>query len=193
MVFDASDPRELQVRSPLAYAASLESPARLYYSTVAAPLLGAATRRLVEVARGRGADVAAVNVPGSHFSHVAPAMARSLAFFQRSLGPAAARRLVPRTVPAPEPSLVGRTTFRLRGHPDAKRVTVAGSFNGWDSQHLLCGRAGDAWICRIDLPPGRYFYQFVIDDGEWILDPDNPARGDNGEGGTASVLVVRER
>jgi hypothetical protein len=43
-------------------------------------------------------------------------------------------------------------------------------------------------LCRVDLPAGRYTYKFVVDD-DWILDPANPARADDGNGGTASLLV----
>jgi len=46
----------------------------------------------------------------------------------------------------------------------------------------LCGKASGAWLCRVDLPAGKYLYQFVVDD-EWINDPDNPALEDSGNGG----------
>jgi pimeloyl-ACP methyl ester carboxylesterase len=51
--FDLGDPRELEVRSPLAYARSLKCPARLYYSEQATPHLEPMTLRFVEVAKGR--------------------------------------------------------------------------------------------------------------------------------------------
>ena len=43
-------------------------------------------------------------------------------------------------------------------------------------------------MCRVDLPAGKYLYQFVVDD-EWINDPDNPQLEDSGNGGPASVIV----
>ncbi len=76
-------------------------------------------------------------------------MPRSIEFFKQSLGQSVLL-LHPRTVPAPTPSLIGNTAFTLKGHTDARVVALAGSFNGWDSQHLLFG------------------------DDQWINDPDNP-------------------
>jgi hypothetical protein len=188
IVFDPDDLRELEVRSPLAYARSLKSPLRTYFSAEAVPIIRYPTERLVEVARSRGVDAVATPVEGSHMSHVARAMPGSIAFFRTFLDARTAATLTPRTAPAWEPSLEGNTTFRLHGYPAAKRVTVAGSFNGWDSRHLICGKDGGGWVCRFDLAPGRYTYKFVVDD-DWILDPANPAHADDGNGGTGSLLV----
>jgi pimeloyl-ACP methyl ester carboxylesterase len=188
LVFDPDDLRELEVRSPLAYARSLKSPLRAYYSTEAVSIIRYPTERLIEVARGRGVDAVVSQVEGSHMSHVARAMPGSIAFFKTFVDSRTATRMTPRAAPAWEPSLEGNTTFRLRGNPSAKRVTVAGSFNGWDSRHLICGRDGTEWICRVDLQPGRYTYQFIVDDA-WMLDPANPARADDGNGGMSSLLV----
>jgi acetyl esterase/lipase len=188
IVFDPDDLGELEVRSPLAYARSLTSPLRAYYSTEAVPITRYPTEKLVALVRGRGVDAVASQVEGSHMSHVARAMPASITFFKTFLGPRITRAMAPREAPEWEPSLEGNTTFRLSGHSSAKRVTVAGSFNGWDSRHLICGRDGAQWVCRVDLPSGRYTYKFVVDD-DWILDPANPARADDGNGGTGSLLV----
>ena len=90
----------------------------------------------------------------------------------------------------PPPSLKGSTTFRLKGHPNARVVAVAGSFNEFNQSQLLCGKEADEWVCRIDLAPGKYTYKFVID-GDWILDPDNTNTEDDERGFTNSVLVVK--
>jgi Glycogen recognition site of AMP-activated protein kinase/Prolyl oligopeptidase family len=190
VVFDATSVRELEVRSPLAYVLSLTSPIRLYYSYEASPLAQRPSRRFAEHARRRGVDARAVRVWGSHMSHVARAMPNSIDFFKQRLGPEAVRLLRPRIRPPLEPSLTGNTTFTLRGHDSARVVMLAGSFNGWDSQHVLCGKDGAGWLCRIDLPAGKYLYQFVVDD-DWINDPDNPRLEDSGNGGVASVIIKR--
>lgn len=187
IVFDTTDLREFQVRSPLAYAQSLKSPARLYFSTEARSIIELPTKRVVSVAKARGLDVAAVHVDGNHMSHVAPAMKQSIAFFRTRLGSRYAN-LAKRTIPAWEPSLTGNTTFVLRGYPKAKRVTLAGTFNSWDSRHVICGKVEQQWTCRIDLEPGKYLYKFVVDD-DWILDPDNPLREDDGQGNINSIFV----
>lgn len=188
VVFDPDDLHELEARSPLAYARSLRTPLRAYYSTEAVPIIRYPTEKLVAVARERGVDAAASQVDGSHMSHVRRAMPASIDFFKTFLDPRTVSAMVPRAAPPWEPSLEGNTTFRLSGHPSAKRVTVAGSFNGWDSRHLICGREGAEWVCRVDLPAGRYTYKFVVDD-DWILDPANPERADDGNGGQGSLVV----
>ena len=188
IVFDPKDPRELQVRSPLAYVYSLKSPVRLYYSYEASVIAHRPSQRFAELAKARSLDAKANRVWGSHMSHVARAMPRSIAFFKQNLGRQSVGLLRPRVIPAREPNLTGNTTFTLRGHEGARSVALAGSFNGWDSQHVLCGKEDARWACRIDLPAGKYLYQFVVDD-EWITDPDNPVFENSGNGSVASVIV----
>jgi CubicO group peptidase (beta-lactamase class C family) len=83
----------------------------------------------------------------------------------------------------------GNTTLTLKGYPQAKLVTLAGSFNNWNGLHTLFFRKGNEWVCRIDLRPGTYHYKLVVD-GEWILDPGNTATAKDNEH-TNSVLVVK--
>jgi CubicO group peptidase (beta-lactamase class C family) len=90
----------------------------------------------------------------------------------------------------PPPSLKGNTTFRLKGYPDASIVALAGSFNNWHQTQTLFVRQGDEWVCRIDLPPGKSTYKFVID-GDWITDPGNLRTENDGNGNINSVLIVR--
>jgi hypothetical protein len=90
----------------------------------------------------------------------------------------------------PPPSVKGNTTFRLKGHPNARIVAVAGSFNEWNQSQVLCAKEPTEWVCRLDLAPGKYTYKFIID-GDWILDPDNATTEDDERGFTNSVLVVK--
>ncbi len=81
-----------------------------------------------------------------------------------------------------------RVTFVYRG--DAKRVEVVGDFTGWAPRgHLLR---------ELPIPNVKYYtltfpktarveYKFIAD-GEWILDPLNPNRNDNGVGGENSFF-----
>jgi dipeptidyl aminopeptidase/acylaminoacyl peptidase len=78
--FDKSDARELQVRSPLAYAGSFKCPARIYYGTQDHFVL--TSRRTAAVAKEKGLDVEAVAIEGDHGSSVPPAIKRSIPFFQ---------------------------------------------------------------------------------------------------------------
>ncbi|HEX8091572.1 MAG TPA: hypothetical protein VF762_22150 [Blastocatellia bacterium] len=92
----------------------------------------------------------------------------------------------------PPPSVKGNTTFKLKGHPNARIVALAGTFNGWNQSQTLFAREGDEWVCRIDLLPGRYTYKFVVD-GIWMTDPSNPLDEDDGNGNINSVLVIKLR
>jgi dienelactone hydrolase len=80
--FDASDPREVQMRSPEAYAQSFKCPARLYYGDEEF-LLSAAIERTAATAARSGLDVQAVAVPGDHFTSVEAAAQQSAAFFRQ--------------------------------------------------------------------------------------------------------------
>jgi dipeptidyl aminopeptidase/acylaminoacyl peptidase len=78
--FDKQNPRELQLRSPLAYAASFKCPARIYYATQDHFVL--TSQKTATVARDRGLEVQAVAIEGDHGSIVPPAIAQSIPFFQ---------------------------------------------------------------------------------------------------------------
>lgn len=89
----------------------------------------------------------------------------------------------------PEPSRVGNIVFRLSGFPTARIVAVAGTFNGWNQSQYLFERVGDEWICRINLPRGRYQYKFIVD-GNWLVDPNNPTIVRDRRGFENSDLMV---
>jgi dipeptidyl aminopeptidase/acylaminoacyl peptidase len=80
VVFDRSDLREFQMRSPLAYATSFKCPVRLYYGEQETAQ-AIYSRQTAERARGHGLDVEAVEVPGDHFSSVSEATRQAIAFF----------------------------------------------------------------------------------------------------------------
>jgi hypothetical protein len=131
--------------------------------------------------------ISAVNIPIT-FNRDAKGLVQSLTFAQT---PAPGTKPLNATkLTLPSPSLKGNTTFRLKGHPNARVVAVAGNFNEWNQSQVLCGKEGDEWVCRIDLAPGKYTYKFIID-GDWILDPANPDTEDDERGNTNSVLVVK--
>jgi dipeptidyl aminopeptidase/acylaminoacyl peptidase len=80
---DITNLRELQVRSPLAYAASLKCPTRIYYGSEE-PYLFATSKLTAQVAKGKGLDVEAVQVEGDHGTSVGPAIKQSIAFFRKN-------------------------------------------------------------------------------------------------------------
>jgi formylglycine-generating enzyme required for sulfatase activity/alpha-beta hydrolase superfamily lysophospholipase len=81
--FDRSDPREIQMRSPIVYASSLKCPLRIYHGSETAELFGMMSRRMAALAKRRGLDAEAIEVEGNHSTHVPRAMMQSIAFFQR--------------------------------------------------------------------------------------------------------------
>jgi 1,4-alpha-glucan branching enzyme len=56
----------------------------------------------------------------------------------------------------------------------AKTVSVAGEFSNWSELPMTRDETG-TWSRTLHLKPGYYGYKLVVD-GEWILDPANPAR-----------------
>jgi 1,4-alpha-glucan branching enzyme len=74
-----------------------------------------------------------------------------------------------------------RTEFLVYA-PEAKTVSVAGTFNDWriDANPLTREEDG-TWRTSLALAPGRYEYKFVID-GQWCCEPGPDAMYD-GRGG----------
>lgn len=106
-------------------------------------------------------------------------------FTLRGWGPT----MVVRKLVLPTPSLSGNTTFRLSGFQDARIVAVAGTFNNWNQSQYIFERVGDEWVCRINLPRGKYQYKFIVD-GNWLVDPRNPKTIRDDRGIENSVLVT---
>jgi 1,4-alpha-glucan branching enzyme len=74
--------------------------------------------------------------------------------------------------------------------PEAQRVSVAGDFNGWDTDSLPMKRdQGGTWRTKISLAPGRYEYRFFVD-GTWQEDPDTDERVANPFGDQNCVRIV---
>ena len=60
--------------------------------------------------------------------------------------------------------------FKLKA-PQAKRVSLAGSFNNWDVKALSAKKdTRGNWSVKVNLKPGKYEYKFFVD-GQWVNDP----------------------
>nr|WP_321234099.1 hypothetical protein [uncultured Psychroserpens sp.] len=82
-------------------------------------------------------------------------------------------------------------TFILKGHSNAKRVVLAGSFNDWNEEDIKMEKGDDNyWRYRMPLSSGKHYYKFIID-GKWILDPENPIKEYDGKGNINSVFMVK--
>jgi hypothetical protein len=78
--------------------------------------------------------------------------------------------------------------------PSAQRVAVTGDFNGWDAKGVDLKPAGKPgmWEVDLELKPGAYAYNFIVDGDVLVPDPDSPNQMPDGYGGTNSILLVRE-
>ncbi len=86
--------------------------------------------------------------------------------------------------------------------PSARTVQIAADWpgNNWargdaEEGEVLVGlmeQTGEAgvWRIKVRLEPGRYRYRFLINEVEWLLDPQNPRVVDDGRGGKANLLIV---
>src|SRR4051812_21389767 len=68
--------------------------------------------------------------------------------------------------------------------PDARRVEVAGDFNGWGASPtaLVRDERSRRWSVTLALRSGEHRYAFVVDDTRWMPDPraGRTARGEDG-------------
>ena len=76
--------------------------------------------------------------------------------------------------------------FFLRGRTEAKKAVLAGSFNDFSPEAFRMKKVDSGWIAQVRLAPGKYWYKFVVD-GNWMVDDDNYAKENDGEGNTNSV------
>ena len=75
--------------------------------------------------------------------------------------------------------------FRM---PAAQSVAIAGSWNGW-TQAPLRGLGDDIWEAALQLAPGTYYFNLVVDGNEWVV-PAGVAVISDGMGGLLAVLNV---
>ena len=70
------------------------------------------------------------------------------------------------------PKLAGSKAVEFKLYaPAAKKVSLAGSFNKWDSKKLSAKKDSKGnWSIKASLKHGRHEYKFFVD-GSWIDDP----------------------
>jgi len=81
-------------------------------------------------------------------------------------------------------------TFRFET-PEARDIYVVGDFNEWKmSDEGRLGRSENGcWEKRMEIPPGRYRYKFIVD-GEWTPDAKNPELEPNVFGSFDSIITI---
>jgi hypothetical protein len=80
--------------------------------------------------------------------------------------------------------------FALNGYKNARKISVAGSFNKWQSQQLLMNRTASGWQLPVYLANGTYTYRFVQNDDDWFPDPANPNKVTNEFNNYNSVISI---
>ena len=74
--------------------------------------------------------------------------------------------------------------------PEAKKISLAGDFNGWDVNSLLMEKDKKGnWKISVNLDPGRHEYRFYAD-GIWQDDPKADERVVNPFGSQNCVRVI---
>jgi 1,4-alpha-glucan branching enzyme len=76
--------------------------------------------------------------------------------------------------------------------PEARSVSVRGTFNAWDENGYEMKRdeAKGAWTLVLHLPAGHYEYAFVLDGQTIVPDPQAEFYQDDGFGNQNGVLIV---
>jgi len=80
-------------------------------------------------------------------------------------------------------------TFTLNGYTDTKKLYLAGSFNNWKEHDLLMQRTAIGWSLPVYLSEGTHTYRFIAD-GNWFIDPANPAKFPNEFNDFNSVIRI---
>ena len=84
----------------------------------------------------------------------------------------------------------GVVTFRLMGYEGVKKVALVGNFNQYQhDKNVLYKNKNGVWECKVRLPKGVFYYQFLIEDEVKINDPANKISY-NPAGDWNSVVVV---
>ncbi|SCW73467.1 hypothetical protein [Mucilaginibacter sp. NFR10] len=82
-------------------------------------------------------------------------------------------------------------TFKLNGYANARKITLAASFNDWDANNIVLEKSPKGWQKQLYLHEGTQAYRFLVD-GKWITDPANPNKIQAADGYTNSILNLGE-
>ncbi|MFH1314138.1 MAG: glycogen-binding domain-containing protein [Candidatus Eisenbacteria bacterium] len=100
---------------------------------------------------------------------------------------------------SPSTKTAGRTTGTAAekeiqftfDNPEATKVILAGDFNEWSLTAAKMEKDDEGvWRVKVMLKPGSYEYKFLVDDTDWVEDPDNEDTVPDPYGGVNSVITV---
>ncbi|MDF1660526.1 MAG: glycogen-binding domain-containing protein, partial [Planctomycetota bacterium] len=82
-------------------------------------------------------------------------------------------------------------TLRYKGR-SGSRVSVAGSFNGWNKdQNPMSDKGNGMFEVTLTLNAGAHQYKFVVDGQQWLTDPKNSKRQKDSSGNENSLLDLQ--
>lgn len=81
-------------------------------------------------------------------------------------------------------------TFELED-AEASKVALVGDFNDWNKDASPMTKEGELWSCNVSLKPGKHEYQFVVNDTDWVIDPNSDKNVKNKYEGQNSVIEVK--
>jgi 1,4-alpha-glucan branching enzyme len=85
----------------------------------------------------------------------------------------------------------GKATEFILYAPQAKKVSLAGSFNNWDTKRFSAKKDTKGnWLVKLNLKPGRHEYKFFVD-GNWWNDPQCTSNIQNSFGTSNSIIEVK--
>lgn len=73
---------------------------------------------------------------------------------------------------------------------DAEKVSLVGTFNDWNKDATPLTKEGKIWKCTLNLKPGKYEYQFVVNDTDWIVDPKSDKNVKNKYEGENTIIEI---
>jgi 1,4-alpha-glucan branching enzyme len=75
--------------------------------------------------------------------------------------------------------------------PEATKVSLVGTFNDWNKTANPMKKENGIWKCTLNLKPGKYEYQFVVNDTDWVVDPKSDNNVKNKYEGKNSIIEVQ--
>lgn len=80
--------------------------------------------------------------------------------------------------------------FRYFSELPLESVSVAGTFNSWDSEINYMTKVNEhQWELELSISKGRHLYKIVVNGDQWILDPQNSNVSEDGQNNSAITVT----